>query len=238
MNPKSEVFNIDCLEGMKGYPDKYFDLGVVDPPTGQDEGKKHATRDTAVKQKNGSVLHVTTSHIIKEWDMRQPDQEYFDELFRVCKYVIIMCEPNLHFKQKNSSSGRIVWNLLRDVDFSVCQIMWTNLFERVDYFEYKWNGFMQGVGINSRVPIGNKELNEVKIHPSQKPAIVYRYMFMKYAMSGWKVLSTHVGSGSDRIGAETCGLDLDFIGYEIDADYFAAQEKRFHQHKAQLGIKF
>jgi site-specific DNA-methyltransferase (adenine-specific) len=232
--PLSEVFNEDCMLGMARYPDKYFDLAIVDPQTGQDEGKKHASRGNSVKQKNGSVLRVASNHQIKEWDSEQPPQEYFDELIRVCRHVIIMCEPNLRFKQKDDSAGRIVWNLLRDTDFSVCQIMWTNLFQRVDYFEYLWNGFIQGVSCNSRLQIGNKQLNEQRIHPSQKPVTVYKWLLHNYAQLGFKILDTHLGSGSSRIAAYDMGFD--FTAFEIDKDYFHAQEERFQKHIKQLNL--
>jgi site-specific DNA-methyltransferase (adenine-specific) len=101
--PISDVTNEDCMLGMSRYPAKFFDLAVVDPQTGQGEGKKHLTRGKSVLQRNGSRLSLTTSHRVKDWDEAPPTQEYYDELFRVSKHQIIMCENYLHFSQKNTS---------------------------------------------------------------------------------------------------------------------------------------
>lgn len=96
-----ELLNIDCLEYMKGCACKSFDLAIVDPQTGQGEGKKHITRPYTVKQDNGNSLSVKRTHHISEWDSAPPTQEYFDELFRVSKHQIIMCENYLHFNQNH-----------------------------------------------------------------------------------------------------------------------------------------
>lgn len=214
----SEAFNEDNIVGMKRFPDKFFDLAVLDPQTGQNEGKKHASRGKSVVQKNGNILSLRVNHVQKEWDEQPPTQEYWDEVFRVSKNQIIMCENYLHFNQKSTSAGRIIWNLLRDNDFSACQIMWTSLTNKIDYFEYMWNGMLQGIGINSRIQKGNKEHNETRIHPSQKPAIVYDYLLRKYAKPGYKIVDTHMGSQNSRIASFK--LDLDYWGWESDADYF------------------
>jgi site-specific DNA-methyltransferase (adenine-specific) len=149
--------NYGCsIEAMKQMPDNCYDLAIVDPQTGQNEGKNHANRDKKVVQKNGSVLSVEVNHQVKSWDNEPPPQEYYDQLFRVTKHQIIMCENYLNFDQKSSSPGRIVWNMLRDVDFSDAHIMWTSLFNKIDYFEYLWNGMIQGTGIKTMPGVKNK----------------------------------------------------------------------------------
>jgi len=160
---------LDNVEYMSELPDNAFDLAIVDPQTGQDEGKRHASRPYTVKQANGTKLRIERTHKVKEWDNAPPTQEYWNQLFRVSKHQIVMCENYLDFDQKKNSAGRIIWNLLRDNDFSACQIMWTDLFQKIEYFEYLWSGMMQGTGINQRTQKGNKALNEKRIHPSQKP---------------------------------------------------------------------
>jgi site-specific DNA-methyltransferase (adenine-specific) len=225
--PISEVTCEDNMIMMSRFPDKFFDLAIIDPQTGQGEDKKHSTRPNYVKQKNGNRLKINCSHKIKDWDSAPPDQFYFDELFRVSKHQIIMCENFLQFEQKKTSHGRIIWNLLRDNDFSSCQIMWTSLINKIDYFEYLWNGMFQGEKINSRTQIGDKTKNEDKIHPSQKPRKVYRHLLKEYVKNGHKILDTHNGSGSLRI--ECFCLGFDFWGVESDPDYFRDGNIRFER---------
>lgn len=229
-----ELLNIDNLEYMSTVPDKYFDLALIDPQTGQGEGKRHASRPYIVTQKNGDKLIIERPHKIKEWDNEAPSQEYWDELFRVTKHQIILCENYLHFEQKRTSAGRIIWNLLRDNDFSACQIMWTDLFQKIEYFEYLWNGMIQGTGINSRTQKGNKALNEKRIHPSQKPVIMYRYLLKTYAQPGWKIFDSHLGSGSLAIACHDEGFE--FTGTEIDIDNFNDSKKRLMNYTNQLTI--
>lgn len=78
---------------------------------------------------------------------------------------------------------------------------------------------------------GNKRLNELRIHPTQKPIALYRWIFNRYTKPGNKILDTHLGSGSSRIACYEMGLD--FIGCEIDTEYFEAQEKRFEEYKKE-----
>lgn len=231
---KIELLCTPNIEYMASLPDKHFDLGLVDPQTGQDEGKRHASRPYSVKQKNGTILKVERTHKIKEWDNDPPTQEYWNELFRVSKHQIILCENYLSFDQKKNSAGRIIWNLLRDNDFSACQIMWTDLFQKIEYFEYLWSGMIQGTGINSRTQKGNKGLNEKRIHPSQKPVIVYRYLLQRYAQRGWKIFDSHLGSGSLAIACAEEGFE--FVGTEIDIDNYTDAVKRFTDYISQISM--
>lgn len=226
-----ELLKIDNLEYMATLPDNAFDLAIVDPQTGQNEGKRHATRNVKIKQANGSYLKLKLSHKVKEWDNSPPTQEYWNQLFRVARHKIILCENNLHFEQKKSSAGRIIWNLLRDNDFSDCQIMWTDLFQKIEYFEYLWNGMMQGKGIDQRIQIGNKAHNEKRIHPSQKPVIMYRHLLQKYAKPGWKIFDSHSGSASCAIACHEEGFQC--TATENDSDFFDDSINRFKDHIGQ-----
>jgi len=229
------VLNTDCMNHMANLPAGFYDLAIVDPPTGQKEDRKHATRPARVKQRNGNYLRIKKPHAVTDWDSSQPDQFFFDELLRVSKYQIIMCENRLNFDQKKDSSGRIVWNLLRDNDFSSCQIMWTNLFSKVEYFEYLWNGMQQGTTINSRVQIGNKSKNEQRIHPSQKPVIVYRYLLRKYARPGWKIFDPMFGSASSAIACHMDGFF--YTGTERHKNHFEDAKKRLTCAVAQYEME-
>lgn len=227
----SHVENMDNMQFMSKFPNGYFDLAIVDPQTGQGEDKKHATRPTHIKQKNGNMLPHKSGHRIKDWDNEAPRQSYYDELFRVSKHQIIMCENYLSFDQKSTSAGRVIWNLLRDNDFSDCQIMWTDLTNKIDYFEFLFNGMIQGYQINNRKQQGNKKLNEKRIHPNQKPIPVYGKLLKDYAEQGFKILDTHLGSGSIRIACDILGFD--FYACELDEDIYNDQEKRYIQYKSQ-----
>jgi len=117
----------------------------------------------------------------------------------------------------------IVWDKKRrGMDQADCEIAWTNLKGQSRMFEYTWNGMLQG----------NMKNRETRIHPTQKPVALYDWIFKNYAKPGFKILDTHLGSGSSRIAAYNAGLD--FIGFEIDRDYFEAQEKRFAEATAQI----
>ena len=117
----------------------------------------------------------------------------------------------------------IVWDKKRrGMDQADCEIAWTNLKGQSRMFEYTWNGMLQG----------NMKNRETRIHPTQKPVALYDWIFKNYAKPGFKILDTHLGSGSSRSAAYNAGLD--FIGFEIDRDYFEAQEKRFAEATAQI----
>ena len=225
----------DCMEGMKAFEDNYFDLAIVDPQTGQGEdGRKSKSRNHGVKQKNGSSIQLNSKHSAKDWDSTPPEQSYYDELFRVSKHQIIMCENYLQFNQKSSSAGRIVWNMLRDNDFSDAHIMWQSFTNKIHYYEFMWNGMLQGIPGNGSKHQGDKSKNEKRIHPVQKPVSLYHYLLREFAQPDFKLLSTHVGSASDLIAFEDFGCE--YVGYEIDPDYYADALKRLNNHKAQLTL--
>lgn len=230
--PNSITFNEDCMKIMPSYPDKYFDLAVADPPyaRGEDGGKKRAHY---VKQKNGSKLLVPDAGYLKKgWDSAVPGHDYFKELRRVSKHQIIFGVN--YYTAEQFGPGRIVWDKVNDGnDQSDAEIAYNSLNDRVDIFRFMWRGMMQGKSITAGdVQQGNKQLNEIRIHPTQKPIDLYRWIFMRYAKEGQKILDTHLGSGSSRIAAYEARLD--FVGCEIDKDYFEAEEKRYAEYSAQV----
>lgn len=230
----SIVYNTDCLEALKAMPDKCFDLAICDPPYGRKEhGGK--CRSGYVLQKNGTRLFVKDGgYEKKSWDTAPPPHEYFEQLQRVSKHQIIFgCN---YFVNETFGPGRIIWDKCNGAsDQSDCEIAFNSMTTRVDLFRFMWSGMMQGKSITEgAIMQGNKKLNEKRIHPTQKPVALYTWIFQKYASAGWKVLDTHLGSGSSRIAAYEAGLD--FTGYEIDDDYFAKQEARFLEHTAQSNL--
>ncbi len=216
---KSEVFNIDCMEGMKDTPDNYYDLAVVDPPYGIGESTKDASR-------NGYGVYIKReSYKSKNWDNSTPTMEYFIELGRVSKNQIIFGANYFISKIPFDSSCWLVWDKNNSSnDFADCELAYTSFNTAVRRYKYTWHGMLQE-------DMKNKE---IRIHPTQKPIALYEWIFKNYASEGQKILDSHVGSGSSRIAAYN--YKMDFTGYEIDKDYFEAAEKRFKDHVSQLKI--
>jgi len=230
-----ELFNMDCMELMAKYPDKHFDLAICDPPYGIGWSKSPASSSgIRTHSKNGTKGFVKgINHTPKEWDSIQPTQEYFNELFRVSKNQIIWGENYIQFEQKKLSTGRIFWDKVNgDTTFSDGELAWCSMNNTIKQIEYMWNGMMQGKGIfEGRVQQANKQLNEKKIHPTQKPIKLYQWILEYYAEKGMKILDTHLGNGSSAIAAYDLGYD--FVGCEIDKEYFDVMQKRFKDVTAQ-----
>jgi site-specific DNA-methyltransferase (adenine-specific) len=214
---KSEVFNMDCMDGMKGYPDKYFDLAIVDPPFFKGVGKNGFYG-------GAKGNHKTQYKDIEAWDDNIPNGNYYNELCRVSKNQIIW-GINYFNDFKNVPVGRLVWDKHNDeTTFSNCEIASNSLIKSVKIYRHRWSGFLQGIG----------QPKEEKFHPTQKPLGLYRWTIMNYAKLGDKILDTHLGSGSSRIAAHELGYD--FTAFELDKQYFEAQQKRFEQHISQLTL--
>ena len=198
----SEVYNMDCIAGMKEYPDKYFDLAIVDPPYGIG-AENHA----------GSAENGWKQWDKKDWDSSIPNEDYFTELFRVSKNQIIW-GGNYFSNLLPNSQGWIFWDKgQRNFSLADGELCWTSFKKSLRVF-----GMARA---KAKASIGYE-----KIHPTQKPTELYEFclQFAK-AEKGMKILDTHLGSGSSRIAAYRNGYD--FVGFEIDKDYYEAQEKRF-----------
>jgi site-specific DNA-methyltransferase (adenine-specific) len=213
----SELYNMDCVEGMKMYPDKYFDLAIVDPPYGIGEsGQNNKTRGLLAKPKDYGN---------KNWDTSSPDKEYFSELFRVSKNQIVWGANHFINKIPFASPCWIVWDKDNgETDFADCELAYTSFPTAVRQFSFRWNGMLQQ----------NMKNKEVRIHPTQKPIALYKWLLSNYAKGGDKILDTHLGSGSHRIAAFEMGFD--FTSFELDAQYCEASEKRFVNAIAQQSL--
>ena len=209
LNPESIVYNADCMDIMKSYPDKYFDLAVVDPPYGINVNMNMGVRKGEKRK-----------HQSKDWDKESPNEDYFIELFRVSKNQIIWGANNF-IDNLTNKTGWIFWDkvITGDVPFSAGELAWTS-----------FDCALKKVAI----PIQTNYLEEIRIHPTQKPVALYDWIFKNYAKPTDKILDTHLGSGSSRIAAYKSGLS--FVGIELDKDYFEAQEKRFNTFKSQLRL--
>ncbi len=205
----TQAFNLDCMEAMKGFPYKHFDLAIVDPPYGLGiDGQK--------KSISKNPKHNRKEHIKKEWDSGIPNYAYFDELFRVSKNQIIW-GGNYFTEHLPPVKGWIFWYKgQNELTMSDGELAWTSLDIVTRQFEI------------NRAQL----ISQNTFHPTEKPIKLYRHLFKMYAKEGDKILDTHLGSGSIRIAAHDMGFE--FYGYEIDKDYFEAQEKRFKQHISQL----
>ena len=223
---ESIVVNIDCMEYMRTVPDKAFDLAVVDPPyfSGPERRGYYGCRV--------SKIGVHRDYPISpQWDI--PGIEYFEELQRVAKHYIVW---GCNYFRYPFAPGRIVWDKCNSSSsFSDCELAATDLFTSVRIFRFMWNGMLQGKSIEEgTIMQGNKKLNEKRIHPTQKPIALYRWLFQNYPKPGDRILDTHLGSGSSRIAAYDA--ELDFVGCEIDPTYFKLQEERFNEHTAQQSL--
>jgi len=207
------------MELMRGYPDKYFELACVDVPYGSENIQGGYTSG-----KGGGVTRQK-KYSDALWKHKAPDAAYWSELFRVSKNQIIWGANHFISKIPYDSSCWLVWDKENgNNSFADCELAWTSFPTAVRTFRHRWQGMLQG-------DMKNKEH---RIHPTQKPVKLYDWIFANYAKEGDKILDTHVGSGSSRIAAHRAGLD--FIGAELDPDYFAAQEKRYKEFKSQLTL--
>jgi site-specific DNA-methyltransferase (adenine-specific) len=211
---KIEITNEDNMLLMSRYPDNYFDLAIVDPPygIGEDGGDK----------KRGTKGIKTPMYTKKNWDCSIPNKCYFNELVRVSKNQIIWGAN--HFIENiplANSSCWIVWDKDNTGDFADCELSWTSFKTAVRKFEFRWNGMLQG-------DMKNKEN---RIHPTQKPVALYKWLLDKYAKEGDKILDTHLGSGSIAIACHEYGFEL--TACELDTEYFEKAIQRINNHVAQ-----
>jgi len=207
-----ELLHIDCMEYMANCKDKQFDLAIVDPPYGIEQFAHLAnSKNKATKRGNYGK---------PEWDIKIPNQLYFDELKRISKEQIVW--GNNYFGLKG---GAIVWDK-NGSWFSDGEIAYCSLITGVRFFRYTWNGMLQE----------NMKDKEERIHPTQKPVQLYKWLLKNYAKPDMKIIDTHLGSGSSAIAAYDFGCD--FAGCEIDKEYYEGACKRFNTHKLQQTINF
>lgn len=232
---------MDCMEGMRNTTDKFYDLAVCDPPYGINVAKLAYTQEDnrPCKQKNGTTLRVKKlKYEHKDWDKETPAQEYYDELCRVSKHQIIFGIEYMDWIRVGK--GRIKWNkMMADgVSFNRYETAYCSIIDYTMEIKLLWAGFCQAKSISEpTTQQGNKRLNEKRIHPCHKPIMLYDIIYSTFIPNGGKVIDTHLGGGSNRIAAEKAG-NIDFTGYEIDADYYHAQQKRYQNFISQLVMNF
>ncbi len=205
--PYSEVYLMDCVAGLRHYPDNYFDLAVVDPPYGINISKKGG-------------FNKSNPHTKKDWDSNIPPAEYWVELFRVSKNQIVW-GGNYMTEFLPPSRCWIFWDKVRSIDnYADGELAWTSFDRNTKKVVIQHDGVFTKDGRS--------------IHPTQKPVMLYEWIYMKFAKQGDLILDTHVGSGSSRIAADKAGLN--FVGFEIDEEYFNTANKRFDNYKSQTRL--
>jgi site-specific DNA-methyltransferase (adenine-specific) len=162
---------------------------------------------------NSPRLVLDKGLVGKSWDERPINPEYFLELFRVSKNQIIW---GGNYYSLPANKHCIVWDKKQPEALSF------------GMFDYAWTSFS---GANKAFRLSAMHEADCRIHPTQKPVALYKWLLTNYAKPGNTILDTHLGSGSSRIAAYDLGFD--FTGYELDTDYFNAQEERFANHVAQ-----
>lgn len=238
--PVSEVYNMDCMDYLKQFPDNYFELAIVDPPYGINAPNMNmgSNPNRSRNDGHGSGPSISTSNKIRKgrlnsgsghfknrpltkmncnWDFEKPSPEYFEQLFRVSLNQIVW---GGNYFDLPPTRGIGCWDKLQK---------WTNFSQ----WEMAWTSFDCPAWKVTISNTGGANQNQ-RIHPTQKPIKLYRYLLDKFAKPGDKILDTHLGSGSSRIAAYQMGFD--FYGTELDPYYFTLMEKRFLKESAQLNL--
>jgi site-specific DNA-methyltransferase (adenine-specific) len=206
------------MELMARYPDNYFDLAIVDPPYGIGESNKQRKNTPSKKWKSAKN---DIQYIKKEWDSSIPNQEYFNELKRVSKNQIVW-GGNYMTQYLEPKMGWIFWDKKTgDSDFSDGELAWTSFDKALRKFDWLWSGF-------------KKQQPEERLHPTQKPVALYKWLLEKYAKQGDKILDTHLGSGSIAIACHDYGFEL--TACELDKEYFDKAMQRINNHTAQTKL--
>ena len=209
----NEIYNMDCMQGMAEFPDKYFDLAIVDPPYGI--GADKMTLGNGKRQ-----LHRGN------WDSKPPDEKYFIELMRVSKNQIIWGANHFIDRMPINSSCWIFWDKgTGNNDFADGELAWTSFNTVVK------KKFISWVGANAK-----ERYERDRIHITQKPIELYTWLLQNYAKKGYKILDTHLGSASSIIACIKSPLELEYIGFEIDKEYFDLAQDRINTVQSQSTI--
>jgi site-specific DNA-methyltransferase (adenine-specific) len=199
------------MDAMVQMPDKFIQLSCVDPPYGIGYDTQAMS---GANTQYGVALGKKKDYGKSNWDEVIPDKLYFSELFRVSKHQIIW-GGNYFIDHLISTKSWCFWYKRTNGQFSDGELAWTSFDIPLRVFDFLWNGMMQG-------DMKNKE---DRIHPTQKPVALYKWLLKNYAKPGDKIFDSHMGSQSSRIAAYQMGFD--YFGTELDADYFRDGCKRF-----------
>ena len=205
------ITNEDNMKLMARYEDNHFDLAIVDPPY-KNEFVIVASDNASKVKRNGNL---------KTLNNNVPTKEYFDELKRVSKNQIIW---GVNYYEIYLGAGRIVWDKDNTGFYSDCELAYHSFSDVTRKFKWRWNGMLQQ-------DMKNKE---IRVHPTQKPIALYKWLIDKYTNENDLILDTHLGSGSIAIACHYMKRNL--IGYEIDKEYYDAACKRFKEQTMQQAL--
>ena len=209
----NQLHCVDCMEAMRDIPDKFFDLGIIDPPYGI--GKSVFSAGYGSKGNEKWKRKWDTPYEKENWNDDAPPYEYFYELFRVSKNQIIWGANHFISRMPLDSPCWIVWDKRNGASsFADCELAWTSFHSAVRKFEYLWNGFQ-------------KQAPEIRFHPTQKPVVLYEWILQKYAQPEDKILDTHAGSASCAVACIRKGFD--WFACEISENYCAKAQERIMQ---------
>lgn len=208
----SEVKNMDCMEYMQQFPDKYFELAIVDPPYGIGRFKNVTTTPSA------KDVHAKRFQKMESVNNTKPTKEYWKELFRISKNQIVWGANNFELPP---SEYFLCWNKEQAMpNFATLEYAWVSM------------GLKKPAKLFTYSIHKHNQVN--KVHPTQNPVALYRWLLQNYAKPNDKILDTHLGSGSSRIAADIEGFD--FYACELDKDYFDMSCKRFDEYKLQTKL--
>ena len=242
-------YNMDCMAGMKEFPDGFFDLAIVDPPYGigitgkpgggnvrhipfGGVGKTERERVARIggakpfgmanKSGGGYACPPKSYHAFN--DQMPPDAAYFAELKRVSKNQIIW-GGNYFLDNLGPTPCMVFWDKCRDgLAFADGELAWTSFKSPTRRFKFRWNGLLQE----------NMKEKEERIHPTQKPVALYTWLLKNYAAPGMKILDTHVGSASSLVACRRAGME--YWGFEIDEVYYQMAKERLERETAQVHL--
>ena len=236
-----KIHLMDCMEGMRQFPDGYFELAIVDPPYGTGAITYMPGERTKANGGFFDKYDITVAAFAAQTEVRgrgrhkiesgrssastikgfgdyneAPPPEYFKELFRVSKNQLIF---GGNYFVLPPSRGIAIYK--KQVAFGFSMAM----------FEYIWTSYSMNAKIFEANQVGRPG---ERIHPTQKPVKLYGMLLAHYAKPGDKVLDTHAGSGSCLVACHRAGHP--FVGFEIDKDYHAAATERLEEERRQMAL--
>jgi site-specific DNA-methyltransferase (adenine-specific) len=213
-----KLYNADCMEVMKTFKDKQFDLAIIDPPYGiGEDGSKNHSRSRIATSKNYKTYSGN--------DKEPPSADYFKELFRISKNQIVWGANHYMSRLPFDSSCWIVWDKDNGAtDFADCELAYTSFNTAVRKFKWRWQGMLQQ----------NMKNKQERIHPNEKPVQLYKWLLQNYAKEGDAIVDTHFGSLS--IGIACHDMKFDLTAIELDKDYYEQAKQRLINHQRQLTL--
>lgn len=223
---KLTITNEDNMDMMARYPDKYFDLAIVDPEYGIDIANR--TGSIGQKKNQGKI----TKYSKKNWDAVSAGGEYFKELFRVSKNQVVF-GANYFTEHLPASKAWLIWDKKQPegVSFAMAELIFTSFDHSAKIISCSRAEIGNKISNNTQLALANPN---TKIHPTQKPVTIYKNILKRYAKQGDRILDTHLGSGSIAIACHDYGFEL--TACELDKEYYEKAIERIKRHTNQLQL--